>query len=124
MCKFIGFENIAANALIELFEKFGQRVVSFETLVRYGGKVALYIEENTGEKPILLFSRKYQYDLVESYSDYFSMDFDAPGQSTVTLRENVKIETLENNFRWSMSMNYVQAFLSNEAIQELEVCCE
>ena len=36
VCTFIGIESVAANALIELLDKRGEREVSFDMLARYG----------------------------------------------------------------------------------------
>lgn len=125
MYTFIGIESIVANALIELFEKRNEREVSFDTIVRYGTRVARVLQENVNEEPVLLFSRKYQINMLENYSDFFEADLAAGGQGTFfRLKGEDKqktIEALTKNFRCTMGMQLLEAFLSEDALHELGV---
>jgi len=120
MCMFIGIESLAANALIEV-EKTGKRDVCFETLVKYGSKVAKFLHEQTGEEAILLLSKKYQQSMIENYSNYFEVKLDKLGQRIFWLKDGVTIDELSDYFRWAMSMKVIKAFMSPEAIMELGI---
>ncbi len=124
MCTFIGIESVAANALIELFEKKNIREVSFDVLVKYGMGIVRYLEKERQEEVILLFSRKYQISMIENYSDFFEADFFGDGNGVFRLKGNDKTETLlslKEYFRWTMSTRMINAFLSKEALDELKL---
>lgn len=124
MCTFIGIESVAANALIELFEKKNIREVSFDILVKYGMGIVRYLEKERREEVILLFSRKYQISMIENYSDFFEADFYGDGNGVFRLKGNDKAETLRSlkeYFRWTMSTRMINAFLSKEALDELKI---
>lgn len=121
MCTFIGIESLAANALIEILEKTGIRDVDFETLFKYGMKVAQFLQEQYGEEAILLLSKKYQLNMVENYSNYFEIEFNGPGQEIFKLKKNIPSDEIKNYFRWPMSVKIIKAFMSKEAIMELGI---
>jgi len=121
MCTFIGIEVLAANALIEILGKTGKREVDFETLVKYGMKVVEYLQEKSGEKAILLLSKKYQLDMVENYSNFFDVELEVPGRGIFRLKENVTIDDLSDYFRWTLSVKTIKAFMSEEVIMELGI---
>lgn len=125
MCIFIGIESITANALIELLEKQNKREVSFDMIVRYGTQVAHILEKNINEEPILLLSRKYQINMIEKYSDFFEADLSS-GKQGVSFRlkgedKQKIIESLTKSFRCTMSMQFLKAFMSVDALQELGI---
>lgn len=125
MCTFIGIESVAANALIELLEKRDEREVSFDTLARYGMRVVRILQEHSDEEVILLLSRKYQVNMIENYSDFFEADFSSGGQRVFRLKGENKQETLKalkKYFRLTMSMQMLNAFTSDDALQELGLC--
>lgn len=124
MCTFIGIESVAANALIELFEKRQETEVSFDTLVKYGMRIVRILEKETNEDIILLFSRKYQLSMIENYSEFFEADFSSDGNGRFKLKGDNPKETLKKlklYFRWTMSIKMIQAFLSKEALSELNI---
>lgn len=124
MCTFIGIESVAANALIELFEKRQETEVSFDTLVKYGMRIVRILEKETNEDVILLFSRKYQLSMIENYSEFFEAEFSNDGNGKFRLKGDNPKETLEKlkiYFRWTMSIKMIQAFLSKEALRELKI---
>lgn len=124
MCTFIGIESIAANALIELFEKRNEREVSFDTLVRYGMQVVRILQEKTNNEVILLLSRKYQINMVENYSDFFEVDYSSGGNGVFRLKGTDKQETLQElkeYFRWTLSFQILDALISDDALHVLGV---
>lgn len=124
MCTFIGIESVAANALIELFEDRQVTEVSFDTLVKYGMRIVRILEKETNEDVILLFSRKYQLSMIENYSEFFEAEFSNDGNGRFKLKGNDPKKTLEKlklYFRWTMSIKMIEAFLSKEALSELNI---
>lgn len=119
MCTFIGIENLAANALIEILEKTEKREVSFDTLVRYGMQVVRIFQQETGEEAVLLLSKKYQINMLENYSAFFEAD--SIKQDVFRLKKGTSIEDLKDYFRWSMNLQLIQAFTDPNAIRELGV---
>lgn len=124
MCTFIGIESVAANALIELLEKRNEREVSFDMIVRYGTRVARVLQESFNEEPILL-SRKYQINMIENYSDFFEADLSSGGQGALFRSKGEDkqkiIEALTKNFRCTMGIQLLEAFISVDALHELGV---
>lgn len=124
MCTFIGIESVAANALIELFEKRNETEISFDTLVRYGMQVVRILQEKTNDEIVLLLSRKYQINMVENYSDFFEADFSSDGSGVFRLKGTNKQETLQSlkeYFRWTLSIQLLDAFMSDDALHVLGV---
>lgn len=124
MCTFIGIESVAANALIELFEKRNETEISFDTLVRYGMQVVRILQEKTNDEIVLLLSRKYQINMVENYSDFFEADFSSDGSGVFRLKGTNKQETLQalkEYFRWTLSIQLLNAFMSDDALHILGV---
>ena len=71
MCFYIGIEDLAANALIEILTKNSEkRFVSYEELENYGAEVVKFLCEK-GEKAILILSRDCTEAMFRNYSDFF-----------------------------------------------------
>ncbi|MCI8616105.1 hypothetical protein D7V94_18230 [Parablautia intestinalis] len=124
MCTFIGIESVTANAFIELLEKQNKMEVSFDTLVRYGMQVGRILQEKSNDEPVLLFSRKYQINMLENYSDFFEADLSYGSQRMFRLKCKNKQKTLHaltTNFRWTMGMPLLEAFMSIDALHELGI---
>lgn len=70
MCFYIGIEDLAANALIEILTKNSEkRFVSYEELENYGAEVVKFLCEK-GEKAILILSRDCTEAMFRNYSDF------------------------------------------------------
>lgn len=124
MCKYIGIECVAANALIELFENQDKSEVTFEALFKYGMQVVHLLEERTGEEILLLFSQRYQYSMMENYSDYFDFEYSSNGNGIFKLKGDDKgkvLVALKERFRWTMSKQFVQAFKDSSSLKELGI---
>ena len=53
----IGIEDLAANAMIEMLKKGGQRFLTYNEIEMYGAEVVQILREN-GEKAVLILSRE------------------------------------------------------------------
>ena len=75
MCYYIGIEDLAANALIEILktkenEQTEQYCVTLAELEAYGSQVIQYLNER-GEQAVLILSRENTSLMFRNYSDFF-----------------------------------------------------
>ena len=107
MCTFIGVECLAANALIELYEKQIRRL-SFKQLADYGLMVVDAYEDETSEKAIFIFNQEKIQGLILDYSNYFSVEI-IDEEKYICLNEDVNIIELKERFRWTLSYELLKA---------------
>ena len=76
MCFYIGIEDLAANALIEILQsKNGddsQNIVTYAELEKYGAEVVHYLGEQ-GEKAVLILSRENTNHILCRYSRHYQI---------------------------------------------------
>lgn len=73
MCKFIGAESLAANALLKLYKEDEQaNSISLDSLCDYGIEVMKIFDEQNIEA-VILFSENEIVKLVHDYSDCFEL---------------------------------------------------
>ena len=120
MCRFIGIEDLVANALIELMEKNNCRRVDFETLVNYGTVVLSILRQN-GEEAIFLLSKEYTNELIRNYSDYFDIEHDELNGDSIALKTNKTVDDLRNRFRAFLTIDCLLAFVNSESLEKLGV---
>ena len=70
MCFYIGIEDLAANALIEIMKKTDRRFLTYSEIESYGAEVVQILKEN-GEKAVLILSRDNTDALFKNYSEFF-----------------------------------------------------
>ena len=71
MCYYIGIDDLAANALIELLKKDdNRRFVSYDSLKGYGANVLKTLQDD-GEEAILIYTRDSKAAFLRDYSDFF-----------------------------------------------------
>lgn len=51
MCFYIGIEDLAANALIEVLKKTDKRFLTYHELESYGSEVVQILKENGEKRP-------------------------------------------------------------------------
>lgn len=120
MCRFIGIEDLVANALIELMEKSNCRKVDFETLVKYGAVVVRCLREN-GEEAVFLLSKEHTNELIRNYSAFFEIEHCDDGNDRILLKADKTVEDLRNHFRAFLSIDSLLAFTNKKSIAELGV---
>lgn len=124
MSRFIGIEDLAANALIALIEKNNCRKVSLSTLVKYGTVVVKILNKNK-EDAILLLSKDYTNSMIRNYSEYFEIEKvaqdDDYSDDFIVLREGKTVQDLRNHFRAFLTLNVALAFIDEESLAELGV---
>ena len=119
MFRFIGIEDLAANALIELLEKNDCRRVEFETLVKYGNAVTNVLREN-GDEATLLLSKEYTNEMIRNYSDFFEID-QSQRNDAIILKTEKTVEDLRNRFRAFLTLDCLLAFTNSKSLAELGV---
>ena len=120
MCRFIGIEDLAANALIELMEKSDCREVSFETLINYGTVVLSVLRQN-GEEAVFLLSKEHTNELIRNYSDYFEVNRNVINGDSIILKPDKTVDDLRNRFRAFLTVDYLLAFIDSKSLAELGV---
>jgi len=120
MCRFIGIEDLVANALIELMEKNNCRRVSFETLVKYGTVVIRCLRKN-GREAVFLLSKEHTNELIRNYSDFFEIDYSEPNSDAIVLKSEKTVDDLRNHFRAFLTLDCLIAFTDKKSLVELGV---
>lgn len=118
MCFYIGIEDLAANALIELLEKDGKREVSFRALTQYGTAVVKILNDKD-QDAILLLSRERTTGFLHNCTHLFDVvDFDSP-EAKIVLRNGVTADDLAREFCGSISMTVLTAMISEKPLKVL-----
>ena len=73
MCFYIGIEDLAANAMIEMLKKGKRRFLTYSEIEMYGAEVVQILEEN-GEKAILILSRENTNALFRTYLSFLKKE--------------------------------------------------
>lgn len=125
MCYYIGIEDLAANAMIEILEKKQQEQenieginlsVSLKDLEDYGAEVVRYLNNETSEKAILILSRESTDYMFKNYSDFFEED---DNESAIKLREGKTVEDLKNKFRTYKAADLISAYMAKTTVKIL-----
>lgn len=120
MCKYIGVEDLAANALIELLESSNINTVKFKTLYEYGIEVLKVLKQN-GQEAVLLFSRNHTDGMLRNYSDFFEIITTPSGDDCIALRAEKTVTDLRNHFRAFLTLNLLMAFTDKQSLTKLGV---
>lgn len=120
MCVYIGIEDLAANALIELMSKNdNNRFVSYTELENYGAEVVKFLNAK-GEKAVLILSRESTSDMFRNYSDIFEevLRNEILG---IELKTNITVNDLINKFRGYLAWDVLLAFINERTVAKLGV---
>lgn len=122
MCVYIGIEDLAANALIELLEKDNSNTkVSFKALEDYGNAVVNYINSEDGERAVLVLSRDRTNRFLYDYADFFELYTGSDGKG-ILLKEGKNIEDLWSKFRSYLTFDILSAFVNKSNVRTLGTC--
>lgn len=116
MCAFIGIEDLAANALIEIMDKKkdeASKFISYTKLEQYGLAVVKILSEQ-GEEAVLILSRDETRKMLRNYSDIFC-ECNQDGEDGIKLNENVTLDDLIAKFRGYLSLRVLLAFMEEKA---------
>ena len=116
---YIGIEELAANALIELLRQDSTtRFVRFSTLLDYGVEVVRLLRAED-EKAVLMYSRERNDMLFTDYSCYFESAME-DGWAGVRLKDGITIDDLWIHFRTSLTLRLLEAFMNDVAVNVLK----
>ncbi|MCM1263964.1 MAG: hypothetical protein NC313_14730 [Butyrivibrio sp.] len=115
MCYYIGIEDLAANALIEILqtkkaEDVSSYPVTFTELEKYGAEVVKYLDREKGEKALLILSRAHTTNMLRNYSDFFE-EIETPKGTAIILQKGKTVEDLINKFRIYNAFDVIRAFM-------------
>jgi hypothetical protein len=119
MYKYIGIEELASNALIELLERENRRYVSFEKLHRFGMTIVQILSEK-GNGAILTMDLAGRNNLIHDYSDFFEIA-ERKGKESIILKDEKTAEDLRLRFRAYMGIDTLLACLDKEALKALGI---
>jgi len=119
MKRFIGMEDLVANALIEVYENSNGDLnkVSFKQLNDYGAKIIRFFYEKDREA-IILVSKYHTNELIRNYSDYFEI-VDNLEDSYIKIKSGKTVEELRRAFRAYISIDMLLAFTNEECVEAL-----
>lgn len=124
MCYYIGIEDLAANAMIEILEKKREEGIVEEkplkvTLVdleKYGAEVVRYINKETTEKALLILSRASTIYMFRNYSDFFE---EVDNESAIELRKDKNVDDLKEKFRTYKANDLINAYMAEATVKIL-----
>lgn len=124
MCYYIGIEDLAANAMIEILEKKREDgmagknplTITLENLEEYGAEVVRYIDKATSETALLILSRASTTYMFRNYSDFFEEVDDG---TAIKLREGKTVEDLKEKFRTYKASDLIRAYMAEETVKVL-----
>ena len=122
---YIGIEDLAANALIEVLktkeenEQLSKYCVTFAELENYGTQVIRHLNAK-GEKAILILSRENTTMMFRNYSDFFE-EVVTPEGIAISLREGKTVSDLIDKFRTYLAFDVMMAFMDSATVQVLKV---
>lgn len=116
MCYYIGIEDLAANALIEILQtkKASESCyypVTFKELEDYGAEVVRYLDQEKGEKALLILSRAHTTNMFRNYSDFFE-EIETPKGTAIILQKGKTVEDLIEKFRIYNASDLIIAFMA------------
>ncbi len=122
MLFYIGIEDLAANALIEILktkekEQLNQYAVTLAELEKYGAEVVRHLNDK-GEKAVLLLSRECTSFMFNQYSDYFE-EAETENGIAISLRKGKTVPDLIEKFRTYLALDLMLAFMNQEAVRVL-----
>lgn len=116
---FIGIEDLAANALIEVLAKGNRRFLTYREIEAYGNKVVEILNENE-EKAVLILSRNNTHAMFSDYSDFFK-EQEQDGERGIFLKEEKSVEDLITAFRGYLALDVLLAFVDQRSLEVLGV---
>lgn len=122
MCYYIGIEDLAANALIEILKtkenvQTEQCRVTLAELEAYGNQVIQYLNER-GEKAVLILSRENTSLMFRNYSDFFE-EVETDKGIAIALKEGKTVSDLVKKFRTYLALDLMMAFMNTETVRVL-----
>jgi len=120
MCYYIGIEDLAANALIEVLKvEKTRRFLTYEEIEKYGSQVVKVLDEK-GEKAILILSRDSTNAMFRNYSEFFE-EKEEEGKLGIKLKDDIEVNHLIRKFRGYLALDVLLAFINESCVGVLGV---
>ncbi len=119
MCFYIGIEDLAANALIEIMKKSDRTCITYSELEQYGAHVVQLLSEK-GEKAVLVLSRDDTNALFRDYSEFFE-EVELKNGLGIRLKTGKRKEDLIIQFRGYLALDVLLAFVDKSSVRILGV---
>lgn len=110
---YIEIEDLVANALIELLERFKKKTISFQTLSRYGDIVVEHLVKENKEV-VALYTRDRTDKFFRDYTVFFDVN-----DNGITLKDGITVKQLKDKFRYNIAFDVFLAFVCEEAVDIL-----
>lgn len=122
MCFYIGIEDLAANALIEVLktkeeDRLNQYQITLAELEAYGTQVIRHLGKK-GEKAMLILSRESTSTMFKNYSDFFEEIVTEKGIA-ISLRKGKTVSDLIVKFRTYLAFDVMRAFMAADTVRVL-----
>lgn len=123
MCYYIGIEDLAANALIEILQTkkeqdLSQYTVTLKELENYGAEVVRYLNEEKGERALLILSRASTTHMFKNYSDFFE-EVETDNGIAIALQKGKTVNDLVEKFRTYLAIDLIYAFMAEKTVSVL-----
>ena len=122
MCFYIGIEDLAANALIEILKTkegdLDRYPVTFKELEKYGMEVVKLLISQ-GEEAVLILSRENTNYMFYSYSDLFE-ETQVKEEPAIKLKKGVTVFDLIERFRTYLAFDVMMAFMNEKTVRVLK----
>lgn len=119
MCFYIGIEDLAANAMIEMLKKGGKRFLTYNEMEAYGAEVVRILKES-GEKAVLILSRENTDAFFWNYSEFFE-EKEEGGKKGILLKDDKEVKDLIQQFRGYLALDVLLAFVNQQSVKVLGV---
>lgn len=119
MCFYIGIEDLAANAMIEMLKKSGKRFLTYNEMEAYGAEVVRILKES-GEKAVLILSRENTDAFFWNYSEFFE-EKEENGKKGILLKDDKEVKDLIQQFRGYLALDVLLAFVNQQSVKVLGV---
>ena len=123
MCFYIGIEDLAANAIIEIQKKKkmdgSTRIsIALGDLEDYGTAVVDIINRKKANSAMMVLSRSATAYMFRNYADYFE-EIEEGWETAIRLREGKTADDLISTFRAYKASDLIQAYAESSAVEIL-----
>lgn len=120
MYRYIGIEDLVANALIEMMRsEEANRRISVKTLADYG-TVIVRLLTASGQNAILFLTKESTYEFVHDYAEYFSI-IEYENIEYIELKDGIQAEELRRQFRKNLTVDLAKALTGEESLRALGI---
>ncbi len=119
MCVYIGIEDLAANALIEVLKKGDKRFLTYNEIENYGAQVVQILKDG-GEKVVLILSRDNTDAFFRNYAEFFE-EREMDGKWGIALKDGKEAVDLVEQFRGYLALDVLLAFMDSRSVCALGV---